>query len=116
VLVSIRHQSLKSTITGVFAAGFASVGKSQGGFHGANEGVWPHHSSVGVTPNNAAVRLDLVFDAETISGSLHDTFGNERSFSGWLELASALEQIRTAAEDPLPRDRTSRTSPGEQCR
>jgi hypothetical protein len=42
------------------------------------------------------VTLRLALATETISGTLEDEQGDERSFWGWLELSGALDELRGA--------------------
>jgi hypothetical protein len=49
------------------------------------------------------VVLELDPEGETIQGSLSDALKGHRPFQGWLELASALEAVRKAREEPRAR-------------
>lgn len=43
------------------------------------------------------IELELELDADTIAGTLSSPDSPSHPFDGWLELASAIEQLRTTA-------------------
>jgi hypothetical protein len=52
--------------------------------------------------SRARVVLDLDIGADPPTGTLRGENGTEREFSGWLELAKMLEQLRQTARGPEP--------------
>jgi hypothetical protein len=60
--------------------------------------------------NTAAIRriLRITFEGDSMRGSLDDG-GRLQSFSGWLELLAAIEELRAAAQDRGPAGRRAIT-------
>jgi hypothetical protein len=50
-----------------------------------------------VDPVYAHVHLEIDVDSDPITGTVCATEGDSRPFSGWIELVSAIEEVRSNA-------------------
>jgi hypothetical protein len=54
-------------------------------------------------PRRQRFILELAPSSEPIAGSLTDERGATVSFTGWLEMATALEQVSQRSPEPAPK-------------
>jgi hypothetical protein len=59
--------------------------------------------------------LVLIGDARALAGSLQGEDGVERRFSGWMELAAAIEEWRAGTEASRDQGSTTSGSPASGC-
>jgi L-arabinose isomerase len=70
--------------------------KSYGGHPVAGTSIDDHHHAMDREAAKLIARLELDARADTVDGTITGDDGIERRFSGWMELANAIEAWRTA--------------------